>query len=44
MIHWGVKENKLNNALMVFDSQPIYRFFNRFSSYYFTIDSFNETA
>ncbi|KAA6327789.1 Xylan 1 3-beta-xylosidase, partial [termite gut metagenome] len=42
IIHWGVKENKLNNALMVFDSQPIYRFFNRFSSYYFTIDSFNE--
>jgi hypothetical protein len=44
IIRWGVKRDKLNNAVMVFENQFVGRFFNRDSKYYFSIDSFNESG
>ena len=44
IIRWGVKRDKLNNAVMVFENQFEGRFFNRDSKYYFSIDAFNESG
>ena len=44
IIRWGVKRDKLNNAVMVFGNQYDGRFFNRDSKYYFSIDAFNENG
>jgi xylan 1,4-beta-xylosidase len=44
IIRWGVKRNRLNNAVMVFENQFDGRFFNRDSRYYFSIDAFNENG
>jgi hypothetical protein len=42
ILHWGVKKDRLNNAIMIYDNQFEGRFFNRDSPYYFSIESFNE--
>lgn len=44
IIRWGVKREKLNGAVMVFENQFDGRFFNRDSKYYFSIDAFNESG
>jgi hypothetical protein len=44
IVHWGVKENQLNHAIMVFTNQLEAGFFNRDSPYYFSVDAFNETG
>lgn len=45
ILRWGVKENQLKNATMIY-SENVFegRFFNRDSDYYFSIDSFNENG
>jgi hypothetical protein len=44
ILRWGVKRDKLNSAVMVFENQFDGRFFNRDSKYYFSIDAFNESG
>jgi hypothetical protein len=44
IVHWGVKENQLNNAIMVLGNQLDAGYFNRDSKYYFSIDAFNENG
>jgi hypothetical protein len=44
IVHWGVKENQLNNAAMVFNNQLEAGYYNRDSEYYFSVDAFNENG
>ncbi|MDR0873552.1 MAG: family 43 glycosylhydrolase [Prevotellaceae bacterium] len=44
IVHWGINENQLNNATMVFTNQLEAGFFNRDSEYYFSVDAFNENG
>jgi hypothetical protein len=44
ILHWGVKENQLNNAIRIYENKFEGRFFNRESNYYFSIGSFNENG
>ena len=41
IIRWGVKPDKLNNAVMVFGNKYEAGHFNRDSKYYFSIEAFN---
>lgn len=45
IIRWGIKEDQLKNATMIYTKNEFEgRFFNRDSNYYFSIDSFNENG
>ncbi|MDR1682323.1 MAG: family 43 glycosylhydrolase [Candidatus Symbiothrix sp.] len=44
IVRWGVKENQLNNATMVYSNNFNAGYFNRDSKYYFSIDAFNENG
>jgi hypothetical protein len=44
IVRWGVQENQLKHAVMVFTNQLEAGYFNRDSRYYFSIDAFNETG
>jgi hypothetical protein len=45
ILRWGVKKGQLHNAVMVMDKNTLEAgYFNRDSSYFFTIDAFNENG
>ncbi|MDR2804682.1 MAG: family 43 glycosylhydrolase [Dysgonamonadaceae bacterium] len=44
IVRWGISENKLNHAVMVFDNRWEAGCFNRHSSYYFSVGAFNESG
>lgn len=44
ILRWGVNEEQLNNAAMVYGTEFEGRFFNRDTDYYFSIDAFNENG
>lgn len=44
IVRWGVKENQLKNAKMVYENIFEGRFFNKNSDYWFSVDSFNENG
>lgn len=45
IIRWGVKRDRLGNAVMVYGDDAFEgRFFNRDSEYYFSVDAFNENG
>jgi hypothetical protein len=44
VIRWGVKPDRLNNAVMVFSNEFEAGYFNRDSEYYFRVSAFNENG
>ena len=44
IVRWGVREDQMNNATMVFTNSLEAGYFNRDSKYYFSVDAFNESG
>jgi hypothetical protein len=44
VVRWGVKPDRLNNAVMLFDNVFEAGYFNRDSEYYFSVSAFNENG
>lgn len=44
IVRWGIKEDRLKNAKMVYENTFEGGFFNRDSEYFFSVDSFNENG
>lgn len=44
IVRWGIKENQLKNAKMVYENSFEGGFFNRDSEYFFSVDAFNENG
>ena len=44
IVRWGVREDQMNNATMVFTNSLEAGYFNRNSKYYFSVDAFNESG
>ena len=44
VIRWGTSPNHIDNAVMVYDNQAEFGFFDRDMTYYATIEAFNESG